>query len=164
MRGSIALVFVAAMIVGNQGAAAEVKPLPPKQLQFTVRIFEGDPLGSPQAGTLKVLADTRVTTIENRPMSVVSGQEILVPDVRKPVQLGRMLEVIPGLVKDGMLCLDMTLSSTTAGEKKNGRAQFHAQTTRTITTIKLGEVLKVRWGDGGAAKQSWVELSVDKVQ
>jgi hypothetical protein len=151
------------MIVGSHdGTAAEDNTAPAKQLQFTVRIYDGDPLCSPQAGTLKVLADTRVTTLENRKMSVASGHEVFVPEIMEHVQLGRLLEVLPGVVKDGRICLDITLSNTTAGEKNNGRAQFHAQTTRTITTIKLGEVLKVRWGDGGAEKQSWVELSLDK--
>jgi hypothetical protein len=163
MRRLIALVFVVGMMFGSHGTAADEKTPPAKQLQFTVRIFEGDPLGSPEEGTLKVLADTRLSTLENRPMFVLSGQEILVPDVTMPVQLGQKLEVLPGAVKDGRLCLDITMSTTTAGEKKNGRTQFHAQTTRTITTIKLGEVVKIRCGDRGADKQSWVELSVDQI-
>ena len=121
MRRSIALVFVVAMIVGSQGTAAEEKAPPAIQFQFTVRIFEGDPLGSTQAGTIRGLADSRVITLENRPASVSFGQVISVPDVTNPVELGRMVEMIPSIIKDGKICLDIKLSNTTAGDKKNGR-------------------------------------------
>jgi hypothetical protein len=164
MRRCIGLVFVAAMIVGTHAAAAEDNPPPPKLLQFTVRIFEGDPLGSPKAGTLTLLADARLTTLENRSASVATGGEILVRDVAKPVEIGLRLDLNPRVVKDGKVCVDLTMSHTAVGEKTNDRTQFHTHTTRTITTIKLGEVVKVRWSDGGADKKSWAELSVDKIQ
>jgi hypothetical protein len=166
MRWSIALVFAAAMFVGSQPVAGGDQPSPGKQLQFNVRVFEGDPLGSRQAGTLKVLAEPRLVTLENRPFSFVSGGEILIKD-GEGVQFqtfGRTIEGKPGAVKDGKVRLEITLSNTTVGERTEDRIQLHSESTRTITTVRLGEVVKLRWGKGSADKQIWAELSVEEVK
>jgi hypothetical protein len=166
MRWSITLVLTAAMLVGRQPTAGGDQPPPGKQLQFNVRVLEGDPLGSREAGTLKVLAEPRLITLENRPFSFVSGGELPVTD-GESVQFqsfGRMIEGKPGAVKDGKVRLDITLSSTTIGERTKDRIQLHSESTRTITTVRLGEVVKLRWGKGGTEKQTWAELSVVEVK
>lgn len=166
MRWSIALVFAAAMLVGSQPTAGGDQPPPGKQLQFNVRVLEGDPLGSREAGTLKVLAEPRLVTLENRPFSFISGGELPITD-GESVQyqpFGRMIEGKAGAVKDGKVRLDITLSNTTIGERTEDRIQLHRESTRTITTVRLGEVVKLRWGKGGAEKQTWAELSVEQVK
>jgi hypothetical protein len=166
MRWSIALVFTAAMLVGSQPTVGGDRPQPGKQLLFNVRVFEGDPLGSREAGTLKVLAEPRLVTLENRPFSFVSGGDIPVTD-GESVQFqpfGRMVEGKPGAVKDGKVRLDITLSNTTIGERTEDRIQLHSESTRTITTVRLGEVVKLRWGKGSTDKQTWAELSVEEIK
>jgi hypothetical protein len=166
MRWSIALVFVAAMLVGSQPTAGGDQPPQGKQLQFNVRVFEGDPLGSREAGTLKVLAEPRLVTLQNRTFSFVSGGEIPITDGEN-VQyqpFGRMIEGKAAAVKDGKVRLDISLSNTTIGERTEGRIQLHSESTRTITTVRLGEVVKLRWRKGGTEKQTWAELSVEEVQ
>jgi hypothetical protein len=116
---------------------------------------------------LKVLAEPRLIPLENRPFTFASGGEISVPDGANGVQLvqfGRMIQGKPGAVKGGKVHLDITLSNTTVGEGKEKRTQLHTESTRTITTVRLGEVVKLRWGKGSAERQTWAELSVHEIK
>ena len=83
--------------------------------------------------------------------------EMAVPDGAEAmqfVQLGRMIEGKPGAIKGGMGRLDITLSDTTVGEGTDERTQLHTESTRTITTVRLGEVVKLRWGKGSTGRSS----------
>jgi hypothetical protein len=166
MKWSIPLAFAVTLLVGSRGALGTDKPASVKQLQFKLRVFEGDPLGSRKAGTLKVVAEPRLITLENRPFSFVSGGDIAVTDGEgvEFVQVGRKIEGKPGAVKDGKVRLDVTLSNSTVGERTRERIQIRTERTRTITTVRLGKVLKFRWGNGNADKQVWAELSVEEVK
>lgn len=167
MRWSIVLAFAAAMLVSSQSTARDDQPALGKQLQFNVRVFEGDPLGSRESGTLKVLAEPRLVTLENHRFSFIVGGQIPVPDGESVQfhQFGRMIEGKPGAIKDGKIRLDITLVNTTVGEQTEERIQLHSESTRTITTIRLGEVVKLRWGKKASAdRQVWVELSVEEVK
>jgi len=167
MKWSITLAVAAAMFVGSQAAPGGDKPSSRKQLEFYLRCFEGDPLGTREAGTIKVVAEPRIVTLENQPFSIVSGGEIAVPDGAKGVQfvpVGRKMEGKHSAAKDGRVRLDITVSNTTVGEGTEERFQLHSETTRTITTVRLGEVVKLRWGKASADRQAWVELSVQEVK
>lgn len=161
MRWSIALAFGAAILVATQSKAGGDEPPPSKQLLFNVRVFEGDPLGSQEAGTLKILAEPRIVTLENCPFSFLSGGEIVASD-GEYVQFGRRIEGKPGAVEDGKIRLDVTLSNTTVRERTEERVQLNTESMRTITTLKLGEVVKLRWRKGSPDKQAWAELSVEE--
>lgn len=80
------------------------------------------------------------------------------------VPFGWMITGKPGAIKDGKVRLDITLTNTTVGQRNEGRTQLHTESMRTITTIRLGEVLKLRWGKGNADRQAWAELSVEEVK
>lgn len=166
MKWSMAMALAAVLLVGSQSTAADDKPSPAKQLQLNLRVLEGDPLGSREAGTLKVVADPRILTLENRPASFVSGGEIAVTDGdgMQLIQLGRMVEVKPGAVKDSKVRLDITLSNTTIAERTEERIQVHTESTRMISTVRLGEVVKFRWRKGSADRRVWVELTVEEVK
>jgi hypothetical protein len=166
MKWSIALAIAAAMFVGSQSTLGGDKPSSGKQLLFNLRVCKGDPLGSREAGTLKVEAEPRLLTLENRPFSFVSGGEIAVTDGDSVefVQSGWMIEGKAGTVKDGKVRLDITLSNTTVEERTEERIQLRTESRRTISAVRLGEVLKLRWGKGSAERQAWVELSVEEVK
>ena len=68
------------------------------------------------------------------------------------------------MVKDGKVRLDVTVSNTKFDPRTKGRIQFHTDMTRTITTIRLGEVVKLRCGKGSADHQTWAEVSVGAVE
>jgi hypothetical protein len=106
--------------------------------------------------------DSRVTTLENRPFSVVSGGEMKVagPKGEQFIEYGRSLAGKPSLVKDSKIRLDITLSNTTVGEKSDERVQLNTESTRTILTVTLGKAVKMRWRAGVGEKQAWAELTV----
>ena len=81
------------------------------------------------------------------------GQELAVA-VRKS-QIAR---------QNGKIRIDIKLSNTTIGERTEDRIQLHSESTRTMTTVRLGEVVKLRLGKGSAEKQTWAELSVEEVK
>jgi hypothetical protein len=166
MKWSINLAFVAALLGGSQSTLAGDKPAPGKQLQVNLRVFEGDPLGSREAGTLKVTAEPRLVTSENRRFTFLDGGEIAVTDGEcvEFVQFGRMIEGRTGTVKDGKVRLDVTLSNTILGDRTEERIRTHTESMRTVTSVRLGEVVKIRWGKGRANKQVWVELSVEEIK
>lgn len=164
MRWSIVLVIVAAVLVGSQFLRGNDQPSPGQQLQFKIRVLEGDPLGSVETGTLKVLAEPCLVTLENRPFRFLSGGEVAVQEGEQ-VQFhpfGWMIEGKPGAVKNGKVRLDITLSNTTLGERTEERIQLHCESTRTIATVGLGEVVKLYWRTRGDKPQAWAELSVEE--
>ncbi len=67
-------------------------------------------------------------------------------------------------VKRGTIRLDLTLSNTTVGKRTKERIELNSESTRIIATVKLGEVVKLRWGKGTADKQTWAELSVEEIK
>jgi hypothetical protein len=166
MRWSIALAIAAVMLVGRQSTAGGDQPLPAKQLLVGLRVIEGDPLGNREAGTLKVLAEPRLIILESHSFSFDSGAQIPIKDEESVQfhQLGRRIEGKVGPVKDGKVRLDISLSNTTLGNQTEDRIQLRSESTRTITTVRLGEVVKLRWGTGGAARQTWVEFSIEEVK
>jgi Flp pilus assembly secretin CpaC len=128
--------------------------------------LEGDPLGSLEEGTLKVLAEPRLITLENQSFSFRSGGEVAIRDDSRSVvsvPFGRMIEGKSSTVKRGTIRLDLTLSNTTVGKRTKERIELNTESTRTITTVKLGEVVKLRWGKEAADKQIWAELSVEEI-
>jgi hypothetical protein len=165
MKWSMTLA-AAVLFVGGQGVPGGDHTSSMKQLQFNLRVFEGDPLGSREAGTLKVVAEPRLITLEKGSFSFVSGGEVAVTGIDgvQFVQSGRVLEGKPEAVKDGKIRLDITLSNTTVGKRTQEHIQLDTETSRTITTVRLGEVVKFRWGKGSADKQAWVELSVAEIK
>jgi polysaccharide export outer membrane protein len=138
-----------------------------KQFQVNVRVWQGDPLGSQEAGTRKVLSSPRLRILENEPFSIVVGGEVAVPDGPEKVQfvrVGRTIEGKSASAKDGRIHLDLTLTKTTAGERSGDRIRFHTESTRTIGTFKLGEVARLWWGKNTGDQQVWAELLVEEVK
>jgi hypothetical protein len=166
MRKTSLWIAAAALLVTASVWAAGDNAAAPKQLQFNVRMLQGDPLGSVEAGTVRVLADTRLVTLEKRLASLVSGSEI---DVRRDgntmetVQIGHVMEIRPGAAQGGKVRLDITLRYTSVAANHGERTDLHTQSHRVLTTVKVGELLKLRWPGATAEKQVWVELSADEV-
>jgi Flp pilus assembly secretin CpaC len=167
MRWSIVVAFAAALLFSSHSSAGGDKASSGKKFLFSLRVLEGDPLGSVEAGTLKILAEPNIVTLDGRSFSFRSGGELTVPDGPKAiefVEFGRKIEGKPSAAKDGKIRLDITLSNTTIGKKSKDRIELNTESTRTITTVKRGEIVKLRWGKGKADKQTWAELSVQEIK
>ena len=154
------------MFVSSNPNAGGEKQDTDKPLLLAITFCEGDPLGSREAGTLRLLAPPRVITRQNRQCEFLLGDGRRIPigtDETDFVKTGASFRCTPALVKDGKVKLDLTLSNTTPGDgdQTAERIQVHTQSTRTITTVKLDEVIKLRFGKADGDKQRWVELSVE---
>jgi hypothetical protein len=167
MKWSTALTFAAAMFASSQRVAGGDKPPAGRQLQFNLRVFEGNPFCSRGAGTLKILAEPRLVTLEDRPFSFICGSEIAVSKDASGVQFvqaGLRIDGKPGTIKDGKVRLDVTTSNTRVEEGTEAHKQVHTERTRKIIMMQLGAVVMFRWGKGSADRQRWVELSVEAVK
>jgi hypothetical protein len=134
---------------------------PPRQIQISLTMKQGDPLGSREEGTLKVLAEPRLVTLERQPGSFLSGGEVRIGG--EMVHVGKLVKVTAEKVADGRLLLGVVLEHTDLSDRREDSAQF--QTSRAIysRTVKPGEVLRLRWGKNTPGPQTWAELSVREV-
>lgn len=163
MRLLLAITCAAAMLVCGASTHGESKTAPAKQLRISLRLLEGDPLGSVEAGTVEILSQPQIITLEKQEASMSNGQEILVPsdDGRGEVaQYGVKIAVKPGVVKDGKVRLDITASHSTLESQSKERIEIRTDEARAITTVRLGKVVKVRMDRGDGKRQKWVEVTV----
>jgi hypothetical protein len=131
----------------------------PKQVVVNVKLFQGDPLGSRKAGTLKCLADTRCITVDNRPFAIHSGGELAFKDAAGVVQqvpYGNTVSGTPHLSGDGTFKLDLRLQVMTAKVRGNNELNQSTAATQTAGTHRFGDPVKIQIGDGD--NQTWAEL------
>lgn len=139
----------------------------PKQIQFNVRVYEGDPLGSVKAGTLKIHCDTRLVTLENRAATFISGGELPVMRDGKKVEgivFGRKFLLQPGKVQDGKIHLDIQLINTTVASNTDEQIELRTESARILRAVTLGETVKLRWPGGSPEKQAWLQFSVAVIE
>jgi hypothetical protein len=165
MKWLVASALAAMVFAGSRFTFGANEPAPERQFLLHMRVSEGDPLGSREAGTLKVLAEPNVVALAGHPFSVLSGGEITITDhdgTKIPQFFGLKVEGKAGAVDDGKVRLDLTLSNTTVREQTEQRVQIHTESMRTIATVRLGEVVKFHWGKADSDRQAWMELSVEE--
>lgn len=149
-----------------------------KQVTFRVCVSEGDPLGSREANTVRTLVDTTIVTLENQTCMLHSGGLIParggnpVPLTRanaakvhaESIPFGTIIQAIPTNVEDGNLRLDLTVSlAKRQGDQTKDRVQLLTESTRTIRTVALGEVVRLRLGKKTDEIQRWVEITATQV-
>jgi hypothetical protein len=168
MRCAFVLALAALLLTGGHLVADDKQPSG-KQLLFKITVLEGDPLGSREAGTQRSLAEPNLVSLEEQPFRFLAGGELPVPIKGSKelhfVPYGLFIEGKAGEVKDGKVHLDLKLSMSTKPEGRTEEPiQIHTESTQTLTTVKLGEVLKQRVGKGTFDKQLWVELIVEEIK
>jgi hypothetical protein len=166
MKCSILVTCAVALAVGGHSTLGKETATSVKQLEFNLRIFVGDPLGSREAGTLKLLAEPRLVTLENRPFYFASGGETAVPSVEgvRRVHVGLRVEGKAGTIKSGRVQIDITLSNTTVKDLAKDKFQIQNESIQTITKVRLGETVKLRWASANCQHQAWAELSVEQIK
>jgi hypothetical protein len=167
MRRLRLVIVAATMLVATSPTPAINMQRSGRQMLFKLVIWQGDPLGSREAGTLKILAEPRLVTSEDRPFTFAQGGEQAVPDGASRIRFvdtGRSFSGKWLYTKDGNVQLDITLADTAVVPQTGERVQFHTESVRTIMTVKLGELVKLRRGKGTPDKQVWAELSAHQVK
>jgi hypothetical protein len=153
----LSISFAAMLSLG----VASVKDAP-KQLEFRVKIFQGDPLGSREEGSLEVLCDSKFVTAEKRRGRVFTGQELSALDHRGELiyhQIGIGVEATGWVLKNGRVYLDISISHTTSGKAVEGRTQLNTETARSVGVYTLDNAFKLRLSRKGD-KQTWAEVVV----
>jgi len=165
---AFSLIAVTCLLPGDLWGAEPEKPAGTRQLMFHVRVLEGDPLGSREAGTIKLLAEPTMITTENRPFTLMTGGEV--PFIAEGdvewVLKGLKMNGKPGIAKDGKVRLVLTLTHTVVEHQSEDLLQLSTTETRVISTVKLGEVTRFRFGktDSKPDQQHWVEITPELVQ
>jgi len=158
------VIQASANVPNNDGNPSE-KGRPVKRLEIKMGVYEGDPLGSREAKTIRTLAEPTVMTIENESFASVSGGVI-------PLQMADGVHVIPvGVViegrlfnpKDGKWQMDLTASMSKTNQLAEDNLQLQSESTRTFTRVRAGDVTKIRIGQANGTNQRWVELRVTEV-
>ena len=136
------------------------KPTPP-QFQLDLVILQGDPLGSREAGTLKVLAESKLVAREKRPASFLTGGQVF--SGGEFVDFGHKITVVSERAEDGAIRLHVVLEYTELQDQTEDSASFQTSQRRYTRAVKPGESVKLRWGKQ-SERQTWVELSVREVE
>lgn len=166
MYVSILMAMAGALYTSPRADIAADVPVPPRQLMVSLTLCEGDPLGSVEAGTLKVLANPQLVTLESRQFSLVCGGErpVKLGSEMKFVRFGVEVEGQPGEIDGGKVPLDLTVSQTSEDESRDSEmVRFNTRSTRMMLNIKLGQPVRLRMGEGAARQEKWVELKVEEM-
>lgn len=145
----------------------------PRQFQIDVSLYAGDPLGSRDAGTLKVLAEPRMVVVGGRGASFHSGGRIAVEDDRGNTRyeaVGTQIEVLPVRTRDGAIWVEVTTSTRevdpglgiTAGGKVVPGFREHSE--RRALLVTAGKPVRLRVSAAAPDAQTWVELTVHVVR
>jgi hypothetical protein len=155
----VAVLALAAGVTGSSRGDPHPEPAPQFQIDFAV--MQGDPLGSREARTLKVLAEPKLITREKRPAAFLTGGQVF--SAGEFVDVGHKLTVVAERAAGGAIRLNVVLEHTELEDQTEDSASFRASQNRYTRTVKPGEVVKLRW-DKPAERQTWVELSVREVE
>jgi Flp pilus assembly secretin CpaC len=135
------------------------------QFQFDMRICEGDPDGSREAGTLKVLANPTLVTLDNRTADFFVGGELAALSPEGAVQFvefGTQVSVLARSVDDTWVHLDMKLEKTDRTDDPDPSVlKVAGHTSRTVGKFKLGEPVRMLL-DKGNGKKLWCDVTVTK--
>src|SRR5947209_6292935 len=157
MHRSWRLVVVALCLVF--GAARVSTGDAPKKTQYLIDVllFEGDPLGSREAGTLKIVAEPRQVTTEKRESSFHSGGIVKLDGDEVP--FGVDVKLTPERGEEGTIRLKIVLEYTELLSHSEDSVQLQSDRARFVRTVKPGEVLRLPFGKP-ADHRRWVELTV----
>jgi hypothetical protein len=149
------LLFV---LVGTTAFAQDV--VPAKKILFIghVKIVQGDPKGSVEAGTVTCLQELECITMDRRPFSLRSGGKLgflNAAGMPQEVPFGRSLSGTPYLTGDGTFKLDLCFEITTAEFLDIGISQSTAKT-QTVGKHRFGDCVKIQLGTGNNV--TWAEL------
>jgi hypothetical protein len=161
MSRLVTLVVCGLLLTAGLLRAEEKKPAP-TQFQFDVRVLEGDRQGSVAAGTVKVLAEPTLVTLENTTCTLVVGGEIPVPggDELRFLQFGQCLKIRPTRLKTGKIQIDLEATLSEPSERKDEEVEILSRSVRAIRTVAEGKREVFRFPAKPGAKEAWLELTV----
>jgi Flp pilus assembly secretin CpaC len=133
------------------------------QFRFDVCICEGDPDGSREAGTLKVLASPTLVTPDGSTADFNIGGEAPVPDGARSLtwkEFGTHLSVTAKDRNCATFFLDANLETTSVASGPDDRlVQLNGRTAKTAGRVRFGEPVRIML-DQGDGKKLWCDVTV----
>lgn len=137
-------------------------PVAKDLFQIEARICEGDPNGSREAGTMKIVANPTLVTRDGCTADFKGGElAALTPQgAVQYVEYGTHVTVLPHMVDDTWVHLDMKLELTDrTADADPSVLRVAGQTSRVVGKFKLGEPVRVMI-DKGEGKKLWCDVTV----
>jgi hypothetical protein len=156
MRSWMAVAVLLAVAPESLPAAAPR----PRQYQIDLVIKSGDPSGSVQAGTQKLLASPRLITLEKQPANFISGGQVLVRGEFEDFGLIVRCVVEPGLGR--RINMKVVLERIEVVQQRGERVTLQTSKVTHDLTFSRGEAIKLRFSRGNQP-YTWVEVSVREV-
>jgi hypothetical protein len=128
-----------------------------KQVHVSVRVCQGDPKGSVEAGTMEVISRPTMSTIKDRPASVRAGQEF--PVVRdgnvEYVLRGFMVQVTPRSIDRRVVEVEVEFEDSSRKDAPKLRAAMSGRFLR-------GDPVRLFLPTPEGEPRMWAEIIVDK--
>jgi hypothetical protein len=162
-RKLVFLLAILALGLANQGFGDE-DPLLGKGVTLQFRVLQGDPFGSEQAGTAKLLTRPMIMTREGCTAlcQIDSEPHVSVGGFQKPVAIGRRIEVTPWDLRNGKVSVDLTIEDTRLIHKGEAELQVQTRSTRTMGRYPLGQPIKINCGEVAPGEQQWAEVTPEE--
>jgi hypothetical protein len=133
-----------------------------RQIQIELRLLRGDPLGSPEQGTAKVLTRPTLQMLEKQEGRVFTGQRVRVAGEMRGV--GNGFRAVAESAAGGKLRLRVTVElSRVVEDPTTGQPAVRTELAHFTREAKPGEMLRVRVGKR-AGKETWVEMRAREVK
>jgi hypothetical protein len=138
---------------------------PAKNFVIDVRVCQGDPLGSREAGTIRYLAEPRAVTRSGRPATFLAGGHTPIYGTGGKVVFeptGVQAEVLPVAHPSGVTWAEVntTLRAVNVGLGNGEMPGFAEQNRREARVVSLGETFRIRVAADSPASQTWVEVTI----
>jgi hypothetical protein len=158
----IKMVLCAVVMLFFAAAAHAEDKAPAKQLIYKIKVFEGDPKGSVAAGTVRVVAEPALVTVEDRPCSFNVGGEVAVQSEREVryLEFGHRVEIRSGRIKNGKILLDVEVSISEVVRQKEDEAEIQGRSLRVVRSVPAGRPEVFRFPARPGGKEAWFELTV----
>jgi hypothetical protein len=157
--------LVALFVLGMADVTARAdEPDPPLLHQINVSVQSGDPLGSREAGTIKLHAQPVIVTVDQQTATFMTGDGIEVSGNTMCVNWddktqGFWLRVTPARQQDGSIQLSVEMIQKKVVDRDGQDVSFQIDQSRYTRMVQLDEVVRLRVGKIGDT-ETWVDLSV----
>jgi hypothetical protein len=128
-----------------------------KQYQIDFKVLQGDPLGSLEEGTLKIVAEPTIVTLEKQAASFQSGGVVKIDG--DDVQTGLTGKFTPEGAAGGTIRLSACFNYTQILSEKENSLQLQTNQAHFVRTVKSGQVVRLQLSRP-VEPRIWVELSV----
>lgn len=156
------LLISAALLIVAPATYADTKA---KQYHIELALKRGDPLGSPQAGTVEVLTRPQVRTLEKQAARVVVGQSVPVGDNKSIefLEVGHSITVLPEPTEGGTIRLRIEVELSELKARGDDHAAVRADRYLCVREVTPGELMRIRLGPR-AKTETWLEVTAREVK